>query len=145
MVDEAVPDLWADKHLKSPTRAILGAYQIQLVMVKSAQKIFDEGTEASIGGWYNELTGTDAKGLVEKLKSKINTLYSSLSKGIHHELLVPQESILDRDTVLNLINDALFVVMTLGLLISRIPHAYQKTPLDDCFSLYKNAQELELV
>lgn len=145
VVDEAVNDIWAEKPLKNPTRAILGAYQTQLVMVKSAQKVFDESTETLIGGWYNELTRTDAKGLVEKLKSKINTLYSSLSKGIHHELLVPQESILDRDTVLNLINDTLFVVMTLGLLMSRIPHAYQKTPLDDCFTHYKNAKELELV
>lgn len=144
VVDKAVNNLWDDKSLKDPTRAILGAYQVELVMISSAQKVVDEGREESIGGWYSELTSTDAKGVVERIKSKINTLYSSLSKGVHHELLVPNESILDRDTVLNLINDTLYVVSTLGLLVSQIPHAYKNLPLDEGSSYYKNSKELEL-
>ena len=145
VVDKAVNDIWEDKSLKDPTRAILGAYQVELVMINSAQKIFDEGDMQSIGEWYTDLTQTDAKGLIEKMKSKINTLYSSMSKGIHHELLVPQESILDRDTVLNLLNDTFFVVATLGLLVSRIPHAYQKCPKEESFMYYKKSKELEVI
>ncbi len=145
VVDKAVSDLWAEKSLNSPTRAILGAYQIELVMIKSAQRIFDEGNEQTIGEWYTELTQTDAKGLVEKLKSRINTIYSSLSKGVHHELLIPHESVMDRDTVLTLINDTLFIVGTLGLLVSRIPYAYQKCPQDESFMHYKNVKGLEVI
>lgn len=145
VVDKAVSNLWAENSLKNPTRAILGAYQVELVMIKSAQKIFDEGNEQSIGEWYTELTQTDANGLIEKLKSKINAIYSSLSKGVHHELLVPHESVMDRDTVLNLINDTLFIVATLGLLVSRIPYAYQKCPQEESFMHYKNAKELEVI
>ncbi|MEH6628498.1 MAG: hypothetical protein V7739_18825 [Motiliproteus sp.] len=145
VVDKAVSNIWDEKSLKDPTRAILGAYQIELVMINSAQRIIDEGNESSIGEWYGVLIQTDAKGLIERLRSKINSLYSSLSKGIHHELLIPQESILDRDTVLNFLNDTFYVVATLGLLISRVPHAYQKCPKEEAFMNYKNSKALEVI
>jgi len=144
VVDDAVNDLWAEKALKNPSRAILGPYQVKLVLVDSAQRILDEGNEQEIGEWYSELIKTDATGLVEKIKSKINNLYSSLSKGIHHELLVPIESILDRDTVLNFLNEVLFVISTLGLIVSLVPHAYHKCSESESFEYYKKAKELEV-
>ena len=88
----------------------------------------------------SHMTGT----IVEKIKSKINNLYSSLSKGIHHELLVPIESILDRDTVLNFLNEVLFVISTLGLIVSLVPHAYHKCSESESFEYYKKAKELEV-
>ena len=145
VVDVSVTDLWAEKALKNPSRAILGAYQVKLVLVASAQRILDEGNEQAIGEWYSELVQTDANGLVEKIKSKLNSLYSSLSKGIHHELLVPIESILDRDTVLTFLNDVLFVISTLGLVVSRVPHAYHKCSKSESFMYYKKAKELEVI
>lgn len=145
VLDKAVPDLWDEKALKDPTRAILGAYQIELAMINSAKKIVDTGNEESIGEWYTEISNTDSIGLIKKIQSKISTLYSSLSKGIHHELLVPYESILDRDTVINLVNDSIFVISTLGLLVSQIPHAYKHEVLDSCASFYKSSKELELI
>lgn len=145
VVDKAVSNLWDDKALNNPTRAILGAYQVELVMIASAQKVIDNGSEQSVGEWYNVLIQTDAKGLVERVKSKINSLYSSLSKGVHHELLVPIESILDRDTVLSLLNDTIYIVATLSLLVSQIPHAYQSCSIEESFEMYKTSKELEVV
>lgn len=145
VVDKAVSNLWDDKSLKDPTRAILGAYQVELVLINSAEKIIDYGSEESIGGWYNDIIQTDARGLVEKIKTKINFLYSSLSKGVHHELLVPIESILDRDTVLTLINETIYIVSTLSLLVSQIPHAYKSCPFEKSVQLYKSCKELEVV
>lgn len=144
IVDKAVPNLWEDKSLKDPTRAILGAYQIELVLIDSARKIIDNGSEEAMGMWFSQMSNTDAKGVVESIKSKINTAYSSLSKGVHHELLVPQESILDRDTVLTILNDTLYIISSLSLLISQIPHAYKNESLEQCFNDYKQSQELEL-
>ncbi|MCF5895397.1 hypothetical protein K3H42_09790 [Aeromonas veronii] len=145
VLDKAVPNLWDEKALKEPTRAILGAYQIELAMINSAKKIVDTGSEESIGEWYTEISNTDSTGLVKKIQSKIATLYSSLSKGIHHELLIPYESILDRDTVINLVNDSIFVISTLGLLVSQIPHAYKYEDFDSCAVFYKSSKELELI
>ena len=145
VVDKAVSNLWDDKALGNPTRAILGAYQVELVMIDSAERIIGNCNEDSIGSWYNNLTQTDAKGLIERIKVKVNSLYSSLSKGVHHELLVPIESILDRNTVLTLINDTIYIVSTLSLLVSQVPHAYQSSPLESSLQLYKSCKELEVV
>ena len=123
----------------------MGPYQKQLVLIESAQRVQDNGDEQNIGGWYSELFQTDAKGLVEKINSKLTRLYSALSKGVHHELLVPVESILDRDTVLTLLNDVFFVISTLGLIVSQVPHAYRKSSsIEESFMYYRKAKELEV-
>ena len=144
VVDKAVSKLWDDKTLKDPTRAIFGAYQIQLVLINSAKLIIDEGSEATMGEWYTQLSSTDPKGAIESIKSKIKRAYSSLSKGIHHELLVPQESILDRDTVISILNETLYIVASISLLISQVPHAYKNALLEQSFNDYKKSKELEL-
>ena len=145
VIDKSVSDLWGEKSLKDPSRAILGPYQKQLVLFEIAQKVQDEGEEQNVGGWYSELVQTDAKGLVEKINSKLTRLYSALSKGVHHELLVPVESILDRDTVLTQLNDVFFVISTLGLIVSQVPHAYRKSSsMEESFMYYKMAKELEV-
>ncbi len=141
---KAVNDLWADKSLDNPTRAILGAYSVELVLKDSAQKLLDEVTEGAIGDWYQELTKLEAGALVEKMKSQLGGLYSTLSKGIHHEWLIPLESVLDRDTVITRLNEALFVVATLGLIVSFVPHAYAREDIETNFELYKSAKDLEV-
>jgi hypothetical protein len=144
IVDKAVNNLWDDKSLKDPTRAIFGAYQVQLVLISSAELIIDEGSESSMGEWYTDLSSTTPASAIESIKSKINTAYSSLSKGIHHELLVPQESILDRDTVISILNETLYVVSSISLLISQVPHVYKMANLEQSFTDYKKSKELEL-
>lgn len=141
---ESVSDLWADKSLSNPTRAILGAYNVELVLKASAQCLLDEVEEDTIGDWYQELTSHDSNSLVEMLKSKLGSLYSALSKGIHHELLVPIESMLDRDTVITKLNDTIFVIATLGLIVSRVPHVYARCNIETNFQLYKSVKDLEV-
>ncbi|QCF36978.1 hypothetical protein [Salinivibrio sp. YCSC6] len=144
VVDKAVSNIWNDKSLKDPTRAIFGAYQVQLVLISSAELVIDEGSESSMGEWYAQLSSTTPDSTIESIKSKINTAYSSLSKGIHHELLIPQESVLDRDTVISLLNETFYIVASISLLISQIPYAYKKAELEQSFVDYKNSKELEL-
>lgn len=144
VLDKAVSNLWDDKSLKDPTRAIFGAYQVQLVLNTSAELIIDEGSEDSMGEWYNQLSSTTPASAIEAIKSKINKAYSSLSKGIHHELLVPPASILDRDTVISILNETLYIVASISLLVSQVPHAYKKANLEQSFIDYKNSKELEL-
>ncbi len=144
IIDEAVADLWTDKTLKSPSRAMLGPYQVKLVLVESAQRILEEVNKQETSAWHTKLVQTDANGLVERIRTQINSLYSSLSKGIHHELLVPIGSMLDRNTMLSFLDDVLFVISTLGLVISRVPHAYHKCPRSESFMYYNKVKELEV-
>lgn len=143
VVDNAVPELWDEKALKNPTRAIFGAYQVKLVLEKSAELIIDQGDVLKMGEWYSELSDTEASSAIEKIKSKINTVYSSLSKGIHHEFLIPQERLLDQVTVISLLNEVIYLTATVGLLVSHVPHAYKSAEINSSFEDYKRAKELE--
>tara|TARA_B100000700_G_scaffold105725_1_gene119417 strand:+ start:265 stop:1020 length:756 start_codon:yes stop_codon:yes gene_type:complete len=144
VVDKNVADLWADSSLKNPTRSIFGAYQVHLSLKKSVELVIDEGDENSMGEWYLRLSSTPPEGTIGSIKSLLNNSYSSLSKGIHHELLVPPESILDRDTVISILNETLYVAASTGLLVSLIPHAYKPAIKEQSFDYYKNSKELEL-
>lgn len=137
-------NLWDEKSLKDPTRAILGKYQVQLVLIESARIVFDQGDEDSMGEWYTQLSSIPPESTILSIKSKLNTAYSSLSKGIHHELLVPQESLLDRDTVVSLLNDVFYTIASISLLVSQVPHTYKKMEIEQTFNDYKNSKELEL-
>ncbi|WP_447527596.1 hypothetical protein [Vreelandella sp. TE19] len=144
VMGEQVPNLWDDKSLNNPTRAILGRYSVELVLTKSAQNLLDEVTEDAVGEWHQDLTSLEAKPLVMKMITQLSSLYSTLSKGIHHELLIPIDSVLDRDTVVSRLNETIFVVATLGLIVSFVPHAYARNDVSTNFSLYKSAKELEV-
>jgi hypothetical protein len=144
VTDKSISNLWEDKSLKDPSRAIFGDYQIELVLIRSAELVIDEGSEELMGEWYTTISRTDPKGAIALIHSKVKHVYSSLSKGIHHELLVPLESLLDRDTVKSLLNDTFFAVASISLLISQVPHSYKKPNLEDSFADYKRSKELEL-
>lgn len=144
VMGEKVSNPWDDKFLNNPTRAILGRYSVELVLARSAQNLLDEVTEDKIGEWHQQLTSLEAKPLVMRMITQLGGLYSTLSKGIHHELLIPIESVLDRDTVVSRLNETIFVVATLGLIVSYVPHAYARNDRSTNFSLYKSAKELEV-
>jgi len=144
VTEKPISNLWDEKSLKDPSRAIFGDYQIELVLTRSAELVIDEGSEEIMGGWYTIISGVVPTSVIPLIHSKINNAYSSLSKGIHHELLVPPQSLLDRDTVKSLLNDTFFVVASMSLLISQVPYSYKKSNLEDSFADYKKSKELEL-
>lgn len=144
VMSDPVKDLWADNSLNSPTRALFGAYNVELVLKKSAEKLIDTVTPESIGDWYDSIMKNDANTLIERMKSEISTLYSFLSKGIHHELVVPIESKFDRDTVSSRLNELIYNISTLGLIVAFVPHAYNKNSIENCMELYKSIQDFEV-
>ncbi|MDH1070857.1 hypothetical protein N5B96_15520, partial [Acinetobacter johnsonii] len=52
VTDKSISNLWEDKSLKDPSRAIFGDYQIELVLIRSAELVIDEGSEELMGEWY---------------------------------------------------------------------------------------------
>lgn len=144
VLDKAVTPLWDDKNLQSPTRAILGDYFKEMMFIKSAQTIIDDVTEESIGEWYNQIQRTDPRGLMASIRTAYTKLFSSLSKGVHHEMIVPAGTIYDKETINSLINETLYYVSTLALVASPIPFIYNKMALPDVYEHYKSVQELEI-
>lgn len=139
-----VNELWADKSLKSPTRALLGVYQ-RFFYAKFMNQVIDLLNDHGDGEWTIRLTGRSPEGLPSYILQEIKKLYSSLSKGIHHELVVPSESLLDRDTVVTLLNNTLHIMSTIGLITSIVPHVYNGPKNNvDLVNFFNHAELLEI-
>jgi hypothetical protein len=141
---ENVAKLWDDKSIERASRAILGDYSTELILKKSAQDLLDTITEETIGDRYQDLTQYDGSGLIARIKGELMTLYSVLSKGIHHEFVVPVTSVLDRDTVITSLNRAIFATTTLALIVSFVPYAYGCPNKNTSIQLYKEIEILEV-
>ncbi len=144
VLSKRVDKLWADESLKAPTRALLGDYFAHIFFTPVATQLLDEINDYSQGNWSATIQRHDARDLIARVRTNFERLYSSLSKGIHHEFVVPTAASLDRTTVKELINDVLFYVSTLALLVGFVPHVYKKMSANEMFSLYWEVERLEI-
>ncbi|EKN4199033.1 hypothetical protein NTJ19_002366 [Yersinia ruckeri] len=144
VMDKKVDNLWSDKNLENPTRAILGDYITDVVLKGCSQILQDESDEESAGDWYLKFQNYDAQGLLAHIRQRFLALYSSLSKGIHHEMVIPVGAVFDDTTIKTLLNDTLYNVSTLALIVNFVPHLYNKGTNEESFSRYKLVQQLEM-
>lgn len=142
---EKINNLWEDKSLQNPTRALLGDYYSHLIWHKSIDNLFDLINDENGGYWFEEIRKYDGKSLCARVRREIARIYSSLSKGIHHELVIPLSSTFDLDTTRELIKDSIFNVSTLGLIVTVVSHATNRLDLSSAVSTYKEIQELEIL
>lgn len=141
IADDNAGEIWTDKSLKEPWRAIFGSYNLKLVLKPAWEKLNDIVTEDDIGDWYQFLT---QEGVLTRTRNRMKSLYSTLSKGIHHEMVMPLESILDNNTVKTNLNEVVQLVATLSLIVAFVPYSYAKHDADEAIALYKSAKRLEL-
>lgn len=78
------------------------------------------------------------------MRSAASRLYSSLSKGVHHEFVVPPAAQYDRVTVANLISQSLQLASCASMVANQIPHVPFSIPAAEAVVLLENLQELEL-
>ncbi len=71
-----------------------------------------------------------------------SSLYSKLSKGIHHELVIPLSSAFDQETTRLLIQKTVRNIATLGLFVSVVSHTLNKLDIQDAITTYKEIQEM---
>ncbi|WP_198781165.1 hypothetical protein [Shewanella putrefaciens] len=138
-----VKELWDDKNLDNPTRALLGDYITNIVLEKSVTSVLDSSTEEKLGPWYNKIQSYEEGTVILRIRDGYSRLFSSLSKGVHHEMVVPIGAAYDDNTVNSLINDVLYYLSSLALIVSFVPFAYNRTG-EDAFESFKNVQTLEI-
>ena len=139
---DKVPDLWADKPLLTPTRALLGDYYKTLIWSPNFDKLLDAIRDVSGDEWILNLRTKDFERFYPETLNDISSLYSKLSKGIHHELVIPLSSALDRDTTQQLIEKTVRNIATLGLFVSVVSHALNKLDIQEAIATYKEIQEM---
>lgn len=139
---DKVTDIWADKSLQNPTRALLGDYYKTLIWSANFDKLQDAIKDVSGDQWIFDLRQKDFERFYNETLKDFSSLYSKLSKGIHHELVIPLSSAFDKETTKLLIQKTVRNIATLGLFVSVVSHALNKLDIQEAIAAYKEIQEI---
>jgi len=137
-------DVWdSDKDFEKVSRALLADYCGRVYWEDALMRLVDRVDDTSGGEWMNELRRTEPRGIAARLRGEATTIFSALSKGVHHEFVVPPGGLYDSTTVFSLIGDALRVSCHLALMSHTIPHCPFCLPLTEGLRLYEGVQSRE--
>jgi hypothetical protein len=139
---ERVSDLWADKSLQNPTRALLGDYYKKLIWFPNFNKLVDSIADVSGDEWIADLRMKEFEQFYNETFQDFSSLYSELSKGIHHELVIPLSSALDLATTSHLMEKTVRNIATLGLFVNVVSHTFNKLNISDAITAYREIQEM---
>jgi len=138
-----VTELWSDKSLQIPTRALLGDYYKELIWIPNFDKFLDEVEDVSGDQWIFELKQKENfDQFYNEIVSGFSSLYSELSKGIHHELVIPPSSAFDTETARQLIKKTIRNIATLGLFVCVISHTLNKLDIEPAIAAYREIQDM---
>ncbi len=139
---DKVTDILADKSLQNPTRALLGDYYKTLIWSANFDELQDAIRDVSGDEWIIDLRQKDFARFYNETLSDFSSLYSKLSKGIHHELVIPLSSAFDQETTRLLIQKTVRNIATLGLFVSVVSHTVNKLDIQEAIAAYKEIQEI---
>jgi hypothetical protein len=139
---DKVTDLWGEKSLQNPTRALLGHYYKELIWSANFDKLLDAIKDVSGDEWIDGLRRKDFEQFYNETLQQFSNLYSELSKGIHHELVIPLSSAFDPETTKLLIQKTVRNIATLGLFVSVVSHTLNKLDIQEAIAAYKEIQEM---
>ena len=134
-----VQNPWSDNSLKNPTRALLGKYYQELIWKANFDKLLDAIENISGDEWIEKLRTRDFNGFYGQTLHEIKSAYSTFSKGIHHEFVIPlSENIDARQNMENAIRN----VSNLGLFVCVISHTLNKLDIAEAIATYRAIQEM---
>ena len=135
-------ELWVDKSLQNPTRALLGDYYKILIWSPNFDNLLDSIRDVSGDEWISNLRRKEFLQFYNETLQDFSSLYSELSKGIHHELVIPLSSAFDQATTQRLIEKTIRNIATLGLFVSVVSHTLNKLDMETAIATYKEIQEI---
>lgn len=117
---EKVTDPWSsNRRSDQMTRALLGDYQAELIWRPAFERAVDFiSTRPSTTEWTRELQRVDLDAFAPQLRQMAVSAYSTASKGVHHELLIPPTSYYDDATLVDLVETSVKVCGWAGLAIN---------------------------
>lgn len=123
-------------------RGLLGDYYGEIFWNPSFRKLIDNPLfqDESCLEYYRTSIQTPDSFMIF-IRQRASALYSSLSKGIHSELVVKPEIIYDRTTVLELVSDVIELCSILGIVSHNIDSSIFRLPIDNAFEYYKKLME----
>ncbi len=133
------PPGWEKLSSKNIARSLLvDDYTGELYWKTGFLNLLDEIQNETDSEWLEGLKILESRSLPGYLRTEAERLYSSLSKGIHREFLVPLPARYDEVTVTALIRDTISLVSKMGLIINCIPTTLGNLPKErmlDCVKI----------
>jgi hypothetical protein len=142
---DGVKELWSDKSLQNPTRALLGDYYKSLIWEENFDKLRNAIRDVSGDQWIADLQRKTFSQFYNETLNEFSSAYSELSKGIHHEFVIPLSSTFDLATIKLLIEKTIRNIATLGLFISVVDHTLNKLDIQTAILTYKEIQEMAVL
>lgn len=131
-----------DKQPQNISRAILDGPWAELAWVPAFERARDLLNNLS-GDWMTELRALEPEKFGLTARGRLLMTYSSLSKGVHHELVIPKETLLDATTLRTVCADVVKWVCYLAYVSHFIDHSAVHMHARDALACFKVIQELE--
>jgi hypothetical protein len=132
------------KAFEKVSRGLLGNYYSAVYWEEAHAKVLDALTESHVGDWFSQLRLTTPEAFGPRMRSEATRAYSALSKGLHHEFVVPTASLYDRSTVLTLVGDALRIAATLAFISHGISECHCSLRISEAARCYQALQDFEV-
>lgn len=146
VVAEKVGQPWDAKHeYRGMTKALLGDYYDELLWKPAVARVLDLPIPDEAGAWFSQLKATDEAGFLPRRRIEIGALYTSLSKGVHHEFVMPPGAIYDRKTVADLMQRSVQVVAELAFVSHFIPHSPYCLESNQAIAELKELEAIEVM
>lgn len=100
---------------------------------------------APSGAWLATLRAMTAEQFVNTRREQVSQLFSSTSKGVHSEFVVPPGSLYDRATIANLVTRIVQTIAELALLANLVPHVPYKLSRNDAIDSFNRIEALEVI
>jgi hypothetical protein len=142
---DKVHDLWSDKSLQNPTRALLGDYYKVLIWEDNFDKLLNAIKDVDGDQWISDLQRKTFSQFYNETLTDFSSVYSALSKGVHHEFVIPLSSAFDLTIIKLLIEKTIRNIATIGLFISVVDHTLNKLDIQTAILTYKEIQEMEVL
>lgn len=144
MKDGENQELWSlSKTMDKIQRSLFGKHYEQIYWIPAFTTLIDSFTDAQQGVWFDELRKITPESVTHRFRADSDRTYSSLSKGIHHEFVIPPEKFYSPETVFELLKDALRVSASSALVCHAISTCHYAIPLSEAMSLYDTVQKAE--
>lgn len=134
--DTKTDEIWKKVEDKSLTSPLLSEYMSSIYWMPAFKALLDDKNNEGCPSLI-DLEKISPEAICISFRKEAEELYSSLSKGIHQEFIIPHSRAYDVPTVLNLIQRSIVLVTRMGMIGHYIPIAVasiDKKELFECLA-----------
>lgn len=135
--------LWdPERGFEKISRALLGDYYEHIIWRNAFVQMLDDFKNADGGAWLNELRSIDPEDFGPRMRFAFTGLYSSLSKGIHHEFVIPPGALYDKSVILTLLAETIKHCAHISIVSHFVEHCPFVLAPQDALDCYVRLQSL---